>query len=161
MVPVQEKRILHWLTESITFFFILLFFYAGLSKIVDGNKFFDNLNNSPIVGGNIAGIAEWIVPLAEFTVGFLLSFSRTRLKGMIAGLVLLFIFTGYIIGILFFSPYIPCSCGGVIALLSWKQHLLFNVMCIGLGAYNYWLLKKENKEYPYTRNHHLCMSKKE
>jgi hypothetical protein len=32
------------------------------------------------------------------------------------------------------SPYLPCSCGGLIEALSWRQHIFFNlaVMAISL-----------------------------
>lgn len=148
MFSTQQDQVKVWLVEGITLLFILLFFYAGLSQLIDGNKFYDNVNNSPILGGStIASIAEWMVPMSELMVAFLLTWRKTRLKGMFAVLGLLFIFTGYIIGILFYSPYIPCSCGGVIALLSWKQHLLFNTLCIGLAALNIALLKRKKKGF--------------
>ena len=39
-------------------------------------------------------------------------------------------FTVYIILILNFSDFVPCSCGGVLENLSWKEHVVFNVLFI-------------------------------
>jgi len=39
----------------------------------------------------------------------------------------------YVAGIVFISPYTPCSCGGIITLLSWPEHLLFNIGLIVLA----------------------------
>jgi hypothetical protein len=36
-------------------------------------------------------------------------------------------FTAYIITILNFSEYIPCSCGGILQNMTWKTHLVFNI----------------------------------
>ena len=29
--------------------------------------------------------------------------------------------------ILIYSPYVPCSCGGIVSALSWTQHLILNI----------------------------------
>lgn len=144
MFSFSQDKINLWITEGINLFFILLFFYAGFSKFLDQDNFYNNLNNSPILGGRtIASMGVWAIPIAELIIALLLSWTRTRLNGTITAIILLFIFTGYIIGILFFSPYIPCSCGGAIGLLSWKQHLLFNIVCIVLAALNIKLLQTQ------------------
>lgn len=153
MLLIQRTKNLSWITEGVTFLFIILFFYAGFSKLIDGNSFYNNLNNSPVlVGSTIASIAEWIVPLAELLVGFLLFWPKTRVKGMVGVITLLLLFTAYIVAILFFSPYIPCSCGGVIAQLSWEQHLIFNILCIGLAAFNLWLLMMQSNGFGKAKN---------
>ena len=142
MLSITNNKYTHWITQGITFLFILLFLYAAFTKLIDGNKFYDNVNNSPILGGEvIASLISWIIPFAELAVALLLSWSKTRLIGMYAGLGLLMIFTAYIVGILFFSPYIPCSCGGVTTLLSWNQHLLFNLLCVVLAVFGIALMK--------------------
>ena len=147
MLSIFKNKYTYWITQGITFSFILLFLYAGFTKLIDGSKFYDNVNNSPILGGELmASIISWIVPIAELAVASLLSWSKTRLFGMYAGLGLLMIFTAYIAGVLFFSPYIPCSCGGVTTLLSWDQHLLFNLLCIILAVFGIALMKRQNRE---------------
>ncbi|MBC9795376.1 MauE/DoxX family redox-associated membrane protein [Sinomicrobium weinanense] len=122
--------------EIIAFFFILLFVYAAFNKLLDGHKFYDNIRNSPIMGGRtVASLASWFVPMAEIIIAFFISWRRTRIKGFYAALGLLLLFTTYVVGILFFSPYLPCSCGGVISQLTWNQHLIFNIVCILLAVW--------------------------
>lgn len=38
-----------------------------------------------------------------------------------------------------FSKRLPCSCGGVIALLSWKQHIAFNLFFLSLAVIGIYL----------------------
>lgn len=55
--------------------------------------------------------------------------AKTRLKGLYGalGLIILFTIYVYVAGIVFFRPNTHCYCGGVITLLSWPQHLMFNI----------------------------------
>jgi methylamine utilization protein MauE len=60
----------------------------------------------------------------------MLPIPKTRLLGLYASFSLMTMFTAYIIAILRFSEFIPCSCGGVLSHMSWIQHLWFNVAFI-------------------------------
>lgn len=143
----KHRRII---TEVISLLFILLFVYAGFSKLIDGHKFYDNLNNSPLFGvKHVAGILSWAIPVFEIGVAILLAYQKTRLKGLYGALALMVIFTAYVAGILFISPYTPCSCGGVITLLTWNQHFVFNIVWIGLAITAIVLLRRERKEISY------------
>ena len=120
--------------EIIAFLFILLFVYTGVSKILEQDKFFNNINNSPVLGGwMMARVTQWAIPALELLTALLIAFPKTRLKGFYAALMLMAIFTTYVVAILFFSPYIPCSCGGIVTQLSWTQHLIFNIVWILLS----------------------------
>ncbi|MGC1244316.1 MAG: MauE/DoxX family redox-associated membrane protein [Chryseosolibacter sp.] len=46
----------------------------------------------------------------------------------------MFAFTGYIAFILTFSPYVPCSCGGILSSMGWTEHLIFNVVFTALAV---------------------------
>ncbi len=114
--------------------FITLFTYAGLTKLLEGHLFYDNINNSPILGGKaMASFASWAIPLSELAVALLLIWKKTRLTGFYGAGILMLLFTGYTIAIVFFAPYLPCSCGGVISLLSWDQHLILNLVLFFLA----------------------------
>jgi hypothetical protein len=122
------------IVEIIAILFILLFVYAGLTKFLEGHLFYDNIRNSPILGGTaIASFASCMIPSAELLVAVLLIWNKTRLIGLYGALGLMSLFTLYTVVIVFFSPYIPCSCGGVISLLSWDQHLVFNTVFLILA----------------------------
>lgn len=113
--------------------FIILFTYTGMVKLLEGHLFYDNIRNSPVLGGKaMASLASWVVPLSEFSVALLLIWKKTRLMGLYGAAILLLLFTGYTLAIVFFAPYLPCSCGGVISLLSWEQHLILNLVLLFL-----------------------------
>lgn len=131
--------------EIISVLFILLFAYAGFNKLIDGHKFYNNLNNSPLLGvKQIAGITSRAIPLMEIGTAVLLAFRKTKQIGLYVSLGLMSIFTAYVAGILFISPYTPCSCGGVIALLSWNQHFVFNILLLSLVIIAIILNKKKD-----------------
>lgn len=134
------------IVEVIYLLFIVLLTYAGLTKFLEGHRFYDNLRNSPIIGGEtLASLASWMVPLAELAVALLLVKSRTRLIGLYGALGLMLLFTGYTVAIVFIAPYRPCSCGGVISLLSWEQHLVLNILFLLLAILGVALSLKEQK----------------
>ncbi|WP_456867506.1 MauE/DoxX family redox-associated membrane protein [Galbibacter sp. BG1] len=136
------------ITEIISYLFILLFVFAGVTKLMEGDLFFNNLNNSPILSGKeTATILSWAVPILEIVVAILIAWPMTRLKGLYSAQILIIIFTFYVSGIVFFSPYTPCSCGGIITLLSWPEHLILDVGLILLSIIGIKLYRKRNKLY--------------
>jgi len=114
------------LTEIIAGLLALLFAYAAISKLLDYETFKFQLGKSPYVNG-LAGFIAWALPCIEIAVVLLLLFKKSRLAGLYASFFLMLFFTGYIYAILKFSYYIPCSCGGILSSMSWKEHLIFNI----------------------------------
>ena len=122
------------IVQTACLLFIVLFAYAGPTKLLEGHMFYDNIRNSPILGGKaIASLASWAIPLSELAVALLLIWKKTRFMGLYGAVVVMLLFTGYTLAILFFAPYKPCSCGGIISLLSWEQHLLLNLVLLLLA----------------------------
>ncbi|MBC8770546.1 hypothetical protein H4O18_21310 [Arenibacter sp. BSSL-BM3] len=135
------------IVEVTCLLFITLFAYAGLTKLLEGHLFYDNIRNSPVLGGkDMASLASWTVPLSELAVALLLIGRRSRLIGLYGAAVLMLLFTGYTVAIVFFAPYRPCSCGGVISLLSWEQHLVLNVILFLLALLAIWYSPKHKKK---------------
>lgn len=135
------------IVEVIGILFIILFVYAGLTKLIEGNNFYNTILNSPILGGRtMASLGAWLVPLLELAVALLIAWPRTKIKGLYGALALMLLFTGYTAAILFLAPYIPCSCGGVISLLSWEQHLVFNMVFLLLAVVGIGLLRRDQKK---------------
>lgn len=119
-------------TETICFLFIILFVYAGLTKLLDFEKFVIQIGQSPMLTAYSKWVA-WIIPILEIAIALLLVFKRARLIALYASFALMVVFTAYIIVIMNFSPYVPCSCGGVLQNMGWKEHLVFNVGFVVLG----------------------------
>ncbi|MGX5857928.1 MauE/DoxX family redox-associated membrane protein [Dyadobacter jiangsuensis] len=117
--------------DLISLLYISLFLYAAFSKLVDYDRFRVQLGQSPLLT-SIAGFVAWFIPFTEIMLATALSFTRSRLLGLYGSFTLMVIFTAYIIAILNFSEYLPCSCGGILEKLSWTQHLVFNLCLIAL-----------------------------
>ncbi|RAV29197.1 MauE/DoxX family redox-associated membrane protein [Sinomicrobium soli] len=111
--------------EIICYLFIFLFLYAAFSKLMDVQKFQVQMTKSPLIT-SFAPLLAWGVPILEIILAFFLFMPRLRIYGLYAAFSLMFVFTGYIFIILNYSPYVPCSCGGILSSMGWGEHLVFN-----------------------------------
>lgn len=119
--------------ECISALLILLFLYASVSKFLDFKTFFKEMNNQPLPN-SWTPFLVWFIPCSEILISVALIFERTRLLGLYGSLVLMGLFTIYAILILsHVFPYVPCSCGGVIKRLTWRQHLVLNLFFVTLS----------------------------
>ncbi|WP_433763717.1 MauE/DoxX family redox-associated membrane protein [Flavobacterium ginsenosidimutans] len=129
--------------EIICLLYILLFVYAGISKLLDYNDFRIQLGQSPILSP-FAGWVSILVPISEFIISFLLAFKTTRRIALLSAFSLMILFSFYIYIILNYSTFIPCSCGGILEKMSWKQHLIFNLIFAVLGGYAFLLFPNKS-----------------
>ena len=137
------------ITEIISTLFILLFVYAAVSKLLDFQKFRVQVGQSPI----LTSLGNWIVivvPSIEILISIGLIINKLRLKAMYGTLILMTIFTTYIVFILNFSPYVPCSCGGILDKMGWKAHLIFNLCFVLLAIFGILLLETKKQTYHQT-----------
>jgi uncharacterized membrane protein YphA (DoxX/SURF4 family) len=118
--------------DVITYLFIILFIYASVNKLVDYENFSTELGKSPLLTA-FAGWVAWMVPVVELLVVVLLTMPKWCLAGLYAAFSLMTMFTAYIVAILRFSDYVPCSCGGVLQNMTWNQHLVFNIAFVLLA----------------------------
>jgi uncharacterized membrane protein YphA (DoxX/SURF4 family) len=143
--------------EIICFLFIVLFVYASLTKLLEYERFKVQISQSPLLNP-FAGLVAWMVPAVELMISGMLMFPRVRLFGLYAAFTLMVMFTGYIIAILNFSDYVPCSCGGVLEKLGWKEHLVFNIAFVILALAGIMLHSKQNdSETSETRRPQLIL----
>jgi putative oxidoreductase len=120
--------------ECISALLILLFVYASVSKFLDFKTFIKEMNNQPLPN-SWTPFLVWFIPCSEILLSVALIFERTRLLGLYGSLALMGLFTIYAILILLHVfPYVPCSCGGVIKRLTWKQHLVLNLFYVTLSV---------------------------
>lgn len=118
--------------EIICFLFVLLFSYAAISKLWDFNVFKIQLGQSPLLTA-FAGWVAWGIPIIELVTALLLAIPKYRLVALYAALGLMSLFTLYIIAILKFSDFVPCSCGGILERMGWQEHLIFNSVFVVLA----------------------------
>ena len=121
------------ITTFISIFFILLFCYAAISKIMDFEKFQIQMTESPLLS-TFAGFLPYVLVISEFIIAGLLCYRITQNAGLLASFILMLFFTGYIAHMLLTSENLPCSCGGILEKMSWTQHLYFNIGCAVLAA---------------------------
>jgi len=120
------------LVEIICSLFIILFVYAALSKLLDFHKFKVEIGKSPLLA-SIAGLVSITIPSIELLLSLFLAIPRYRLLGLYGAYSLMVSFTTYLIVVLNFSFYVPCTCGGLLQSMSWKSHIIFNCIFIFLA----------------------------
>jgi uncharacterized membrane protein YphA (DoxX/SURF4 family) len=120
------------IVEVISAVLVFLFIYAAVSKLLDFDKFKYQISQSPFIT-NISRFVVWAIPIGELLISVALVVRRTRSAGLYSAFFLMLLFTGYIFIMLRYSPYLPCSCGGVLSGMSWKQHFVFNLAFTGLS----------------------------
>ena len=125
--------------EIICLLYLLLFVYAAVSKLLDFENFQVQLGQSPLLSA-FAGWVSYGVLIVELSIALLLLVPRFRLVGLFAAFSLMVMFTTYIIIILNFSSFVPCSCGGILEKMGWTEHLIFNIVFVLLAAVGILLL---------------------
>jgi uncharacterized membrane protein YphA (DoxX/SURF4 family) len=126
----------------ICYLYVLLFVYAAVSKLIDFNTFQVQFGQSPLLSA-FASWVSWAVVLSELLIAGLLLFDKTKNLALYLAFALMVMFTAYIIIILNFSSFVPCSCGGVLEKLGWTEHLIFNIGYIVLAAVGIILQQKQ------------------
>ncbi len=131
------------ITDLLSAILVLLFMYTAINKIT-------GMKNFQFVLGHMKGITSitpfiaWTIPLTEVFISILLIIPSFKKAGFICSAVLLSVFTGYLFWMLLADQDLPCSCGGVLKLLTWKQHLVFNLVFIILSLIGYRIAHRKN-----------------
>jgi uncharacterized membrane protein YphA (DoxX/SURF4 family) len=129
------------LIDIATVLFMSLFLYAALSKLSKFELGREQLTLMPLIGSK-ATVIVWLVPAVEILISILIFLPRTRKAGFYAATSLMVIFTFYIIYIMEKAHDLPCTCGGLLEMLSWPQHLVFNIAFVLLGITSIIMLRK-------------------
>lgn len=114
---------------GISCFFILLFLYSGIYKIVDYRIFRADLYGLASLKP-FSGWIAWMIPAIELIIPVLLFRRAWRIVGLYVSCGLMIVFTVYYI---LSANHVSCGCGGILERLSPKQHITFNVSCIVLS----------------------------
>jgi hypothetical protein len=131
--------------EIIAGLLVLLFSYTGFAKLLNHALFIDQLIIFPFIR-YAAQFISWALPITELAVVLFLLMKKLRLYGLYASLILLITFTVYLTVMIASGVSLPCSCGGVIQYLSWKQHIVFNLFFIILSAIAIHIGKKKDAQ---------------
>lgn len=147
-IKINNKYLL---TVVISGLFVLLFTYAGISKLTDIQRFSVELKKSPL----LVSISEYVgifIPVFELAIALLLITERFRLIALYSSFWLMALFSAYLISILNFSDYVPCTCGGVLQSMTWNQHIVFNISFLLLAAIAVLIYDKNDHVLQYNRN---------
>lgn len=140
------NKILFNIITAISFALAVLFIYTAVSKLIHPEVFELRLTRMPYISG-YASLLAWAVPLMELSVAAILLFPRHRILGLYFSFTLIGLFTTYIVMVLQFSDSIPCSCGGALSVLGWKEHIIFNIALLCVVFLGIFLLKKSGQHH--------------
>lgn len=121
------------LVEIISILLFILFVYSAVSKLLEFQNFQAQLGQSPLLSA-YTGLVSYSVLIVEFLIALLLAIPKFRYKALLASFGLMLMFTAYIVVILNYSSFVPCSCGGILEKLGWKEHLIFNIVVTIMAA---------------------------
>ena len=132
--------------KTCTWILAFVFIYTAVSKLYDWDGTQRALYNQvfPIW---FAEILLYTIPVIELATAGLLLNSKTIRKGLLVSFILMLSFIGYI-GLIMTGVFgrIPCSCGGIISTLGWGEHLVLNIVLLGLALVGIWIENAKNEE---------------
>jgi hypothetical protein len=132
-LSAMKKSFINYLPTSAAVLLLILFLYTAVSKLLDYRSFYATMNVMPLIKGNAFLLAPAII-VSEIFISCILISPALRFLGLYFSLVLLSAFTFYLLFAVTNGYSLPCSCGGVLRQLSWKQHVVFNIAFILLAS---------------------------
>lgn len=138
------KRLIPYIPTVSSYFFIILFCYAAVSKALDFENFQVQIGQSPLLSA-YAGFVSYAVIILELIIVLLLAVPKTNTLGLYSSTALMSAFTVYIYLILNYSDFVPCSCGGILEKMGWTEHLVFNICSVILGIFAVILKKSQDQ----------------
>ena len=139
----------------LTCLLIFLFSYTAIDKLINLQQNVIVLSNMPFVKP-LASYLALIIPLLELFTVLLLMIPNTNFAGLYCSLLLMVAFTVYLVAMLTTNNNLPCTWGGVLDKMSWKAHLVFNMVITAMIAV--WIITSrkltQNVKHKQYSNHH-------
>lgn len=131
--------------EILSALLILLWVYTALSKLSNVEEFRSQLANQ-VFPVEVTKILFYLIPISELIAATLLFYKNTWTLGFLFSSLLMICFTIYVSLILLgIFHRVPCSCGGVLKLLGWKSHLVFNLFFTAIATIGFIFTLKERR----------------
>jgi uncharacterized membrane protein YphA (DoxX/SURF4 family) len=132
------------IVDVISYLLILLFVYTGASKLMAYQSFHTQIIFQPVIH-KYAAFLSLFIPIIELLIATCLLIPRYRKTGLYAAFALMSIFTIYVGYMLASVPHnnLPCTCGGVLRLMTWEQHLVFNLVYTFLAFWAILIARRE------------------
>jgi hypothetical protein len=118
----------NWYLNISSFLLVLLFAYTGLNKLLTQKEFSQQLLQNAFLHP-FAIPLSFALPITEIIIAICLVFKYSWMVGIWSAALLMTLFSVYV-GFMLFQHKAPlhCTCGGVISSITWRQHLLFNIL---------------------------------
>ena len=124
--------------EGLSFFICLvclaLFVVSAYDKIAEHERFLRGIEKVKYVG-DYRLFVSWAVPVMEIAVSLMLLFPGSQKLGLYGFTGLMAVFTIYIGSMTLWAERLPCHCNLIVEKLSWGEHVVFNLVFIGLAAF--------------------------
>lgn len=120
------------ITEIIIFLLVLLWAYTFASKIFDFDTFRRQIKGAYILSAGGA-ILAYLLQATHLGIIILLVNKNWRKAGLLVSLIILVIYTTYLIYVLKFAPSIPCSCISLMSGMNWNDQLYFNFIALAFN----------------------------
>ncbi|MHA8080663.1 MauE/DoxX family redox-associated membrane protein [Aquirufa regiilacus] len=112
---------------TIIFVDFTIYFFSGVDKSLNFEKFVIQFARSPFAPSFFLKEFSIFIIIIEILLCLMLFIEKLNKSALFGFFILSFLFTAYIFLMLIYSPHLPCSCGGLVDFLSWKQHLFLNL----------------------------------
>lgn len=121
--------------DTIAAAFITLFLYTGIEKLLSHGHFLRTLGNISLISNLPDGalLFSYMIPILEITTAIFLLVPKTKNIGLLISTILMLSFSIYVTSMLMTSSHLPCTCGGIVSWLTWKEHLILNATLTILG----------------------------
>jgi len=120
------------LSEIIVFILILIWAYTFVAKVFDFETFQRQIKGAYMLsaGGNLL---PYLLQIVHFGIILLLINKSWRRMGLITSILVLILYTGYLVYVLKFAPSIPCSCIAMFNWMNWNDQLYFNFSMLAIN----------------------------
>ena len=117
------KEVLLWISDVII---PGIFIYAAVTKLFSPAEFQVKLLKAVYIPSPWIPFLTYLIPVTEIAAVLMCLSRVTEDAGWILLYFLLVLFTGHLLLLHVFSPSAPCSCGGLLDLLTYEQHVYLN-----------------------------------
>lgn len=137
-----KLKIKEFFVPIIIFVDFTIYFFSGVDKSLNFEKFVIQFARSPFAPSVFLIEFSILIIIIEIILCIMLFIDKLNKWALFGFFILSFLFTTYIFLMLIYSPQLPCSCGGLVDFLSWKQHLILNLFLTIMSFLAFMKIKK-------------------
>lgn len=135
------RRLAGWISFFIMhltiYGYAFMYFYTGIAKLLNIKEFIRGNRKIPFIGQYAEQIG-WGISILEIVLAVLLVIPLYKIKryALLSSTLLMGIFALYLVLMVKYVEDKLCHCGGVIESMSWKTHIVFNLVWFIAGIYS-------------------------